>query len=142
MKKIFLAAAFAFGTLFCAMPSSASAAPAASAEIGYVQLNAVFSACPELAKIQRELATLRDRLQQQFDTQGAEMEEAERAELQQKLTQQLAQRDEELMIPVREKVRKAVEATAKEKGIQTVIEAGAVLFGGVDLTADVVAKVK
>ncbi|MGP1471506.1 MAG: OmpH family outer membrane protein [Schwartzia sp. (in: firmicutes)] len=141
MKKFFLAAAFAFGALFCAMPSSASAAPA-STDIGYVQLNAVFGACPEIAKIQRELSALRDKLQQQFDSQGAEMEEAERAELQQKLTQQLAQRDEELMIPVREKVRKAVEATAKEKGIQTVIEAGAVLFGGVDLTADVVAKVK
>ena len=107
-----------------------------------VQLNTVFSACPELPKIQKELTALRDKLQQQFDAQGAEMDETERAELQQKLTQQLAQRDEELMIPVREKVRKAVADTAKEKGIQTVIEAGAVLFGGVDLTADVVAKVK
>lgn len=139
MKKFFLAAAFVFGALFCAMPSSALAAPT---DIGYVQLNTVFSACPELPKIQKELTALRDKLQQQFDAQGAEMDETERAELQQKLTQQLAQRDEELMIPVREKVRKAVADTAKEKGIQTVIEAGAVLFGGIDLTADVVAKVK
>ena len=85
---------------------------------------------------------MRERLQKQFDSQSAEMEEAERVELQQKLSQQLAQRDEELMIPVREKVRKAVEATAKEKGVKMVIEAGTVLFGGVDLTADAVAKVK
>ena len=141
MKKVFLAAAFVFGALFCAMPPSASAA-AESSEIGFVHLGTVFGACPEIPKIQQELGALRERLQKQFDSQSAEMEEAERVELQQKLSQQLAQRDEELMIPVREKVRKAVEATAKEKGVKMVIEAGTVLFGGVDLTADAVAKVK
>ena len=139
MKKLFLATALVWSAFFCAMPSSALAA---SADIGYVQLNAVFGACPELPDIQKELAALRDKLQQQFETQGADMEEAERAALQQKLSQQLSQRDEELMVPVREKVRKAVADVAKEKGIKTVVEAGAVLFGGVDLTADVVAKVK
>lgn len=139
MKKLFLAVSFAFWALFLLTPSSAFAA---SADIGYVQLSMAFSACPEIPGIQKELAALRDQLQQQFNTKSADLDEAERTQLQQKLSQQLAERDNELMAPVREKVRKAVAAAAKEKGIQTVVEAGAVLFGGVDLTADVVAKVK
>jgi outer membrane protein len=44
--------------------------------------------------------------------------------------------------PARNKIQTAIDTVAKEKGVRVVLEKKAVLSGGVDMTADVVAKLK
>ena len=43
--------------------------------------------------------------------------------------------------PIREKIRKTIGQVAKAHGIANVVDAGAVVFGGKDLTEEVIAAV-
>lgn len=60
----------------------------------------------------------------------------------QKLNQQLAQKENEVMAPIQAKFRAAVEKAAKDKGVDLVINARDVIYGGIDLTDAVKANMK
>lgn len=45
------------------------------------------------------------------------------------------------MKPVGEKIEAAIKAVAAEKGLTVILDAGAVVYGGTDITADVIGKV-
>jgi len=53
-----------------------------------------------------------------------------------------AQREDELMKPVGDKIEVSIKAVAEEKGLTAIIDAASVVYGGIDITADVISKVK
>jgi Skp family chaperone for outer membrane proteins len=55
---------------------------------------------------------------------------------------QLNQKGDELMNSLQEKILKAVEESAREQGLSMVVDKQARLFGGVDITSNVVGKLK
>ena len=58
-----------------------------------------------------------------------------------KLSQQIAKREQDLMGPIQKKVQKAIATVAKRAGISSVVDSSAMLYGGKDLTSDVIAEV-
>lgn len=141
MKRILMMAVLAAVSFFAFVgaPSTASAAEAA---VGYVDMEAVFEACPGTNDAAIELRRLQADLQKQFEEESPELEDAAKAKLEQELNEKLAKRQQELMDPIQRRILRAIKAVAQEKGIPQIVKADVILYGGKDLTKDVIAAVK
>ena len=62
-------------------------------------------------------------------------------ELGQKLSEQIDKKESSLLNPIRAAIRKAIAEVAKAHGIANVVDAGAMVYGGLDLTDEVMASV-
>lgn len=140
MRKNILTLLMAFMmALGCA--AVASAAPASGNAIGYVNTQKVFQSYPDMQMTMSALDMEQQKLEAQFQKESAGLDDNGKQELYNKLVQQMAQREQELMDPIRKNIRKAIEKAAAAKGINSVVDADAMLAGGVDLTDDVIAEV-
>ena len=141
MKRFFLAAAIAVASLFT-LAGEPVIVSAAEATVGYIDMDAVFEACPGTNEAAMELRQLQAQLQQEFEEKSPELEDSEKAKLEQELNAKLAKRQQELMDPIQRRITRAVKRVAQEQGISQVIKAELILYGGKDLTKDVIAAVK
>lgn len=139
IKKLLVSGLCAAGILL--VPGVASAAGN-----GYVDYNAVISATPAFSQAQKELVTTQQTLQQQFNTQSKGMNDKQKKELAQKLDKQLQAKQLEIqkneIVPAVNKIRAAIEAAAKKNGIDFVVQESAWLYGGKDLTQEVINQMK
>jgi outer membrane protein len=55
--------------------------------------------------------------------------------------QRLQQKNQELMEPITKSVEESVKKVAEQKGLSVVLDKGAVVYGGVDTTQDVLKQV-
>ncbi|MBC7288426.1 MAG: OmpH family outer membrane protein [Armatimonadetes bacterium] len=69
----------------------------------------------------------------------AQAREADLRQLEQQFARELMKRQDELRAQLTAKVQSAIEAVAKQKGYDIVLDREAVFFGGEDITADVLA---
>ncbi|MEN6413562.1 MAG: OmpH family outer membrane protein [Veillonellales bacterium] len=109
---------------------------------GYVNMNAVITASPDFQQVGKSILEEQARLQQEFNEKSKEMTDQEKMELKKTLSQQLAETQQKLLQPVQEKLKQAIKNAAKAKDIDFVVPSESVLYGGVDLTADVQANMK
>ena len=130
MKKFVLTAA-----VFAAALSAA----AAFAADGVVNADAVLANYAKFAQARQQLAALA----QQKDTAiRAEKDAAKQQQLLAEAQQQLAQEEQRLIQPLFANVRAAIEKVAKAKKLGMVHAAVTVMYGGVDITQDVIAELK
>ena len=139
MKKLLVSGICAAGILM--VPGVASAAGN-----GYVDYNAVISATPAFSQAQRDLVTAQQTLQQQFNNQSKGMNDKQKKELALKLDKQLQAKQQEIqkneIVPAVNKIRAAIEAAARKNGIDFVVQESAWLYGGKDLTQEVINQMK
>lgn len=85
-------------------------------------------------------------LQKQFNDQSKNMNDKQKKELAAKLDKELQARQQAIqkneIVPAVEKIRAAIEAAAKKNGVDFVVQESAWLYGGKDLTQDVIAQLK
>ena len=62
----------------------------------------------------------------------------EKSDYYQQTMQRLQQKNEELMEPIEKSIQDAVKSVAEKKGLSVVIDKGAVVYGGQDITQDVI----
>ena len=141
MKRILMMAVLTAASLF-AFAGLPSAASAAEISVGYVDMEAVFEACPGTNEAAIELRRLQADLQKQFEAEAPELEDAAKAKLEQELNEKLAKRQQELMDPIQRRILRAIKEVAQEKGIPQIVKADVILYGGKDLTKDVIVAVK
>lgn len=121
----------------------ASAAPAnAGATIGYVDMPQVLSNSKEYKDAQTTLAAEADALQKEFDSKSTGLSEDEKKQLFGQYQQRLGLKRQELFTKVKDKLDAAIKDVATAQGITVVLEKESVLYGGKDLTQDVVNKIK
>ena len=117
-------------------------ASAASSAIGVIDYRQVMSQHPGLeaanAQMQKEVETA----QHEFETKSAEMNDQQKAEYYQQTQQRLAQKQADLIEPLNKQVEDTVKSVAEAKGLSVVIDKGAVVYGGQDITQDVIKKLK
>ena len=114
----------------------------ADAASGFVNVEEVLAATPAFAQAGRDVGFEQQKLQKQFNDQSKDMSDKDKEALGAKLNQQLAQKENEVMAPIQAKFRAAVEKAAKDKGVDMVINARDVIYGGIDLTDAVKANMK
>lgn len=154
MKKLiytlFLASLMAFGamsTAFAAdktdvyVPSNTSAVDPAN-YIGYVNVEEVMQNYPGIKEIYAKLDEQHQKAQAEFNKKAPSLDEQGRYDLNNKLTKQVNDQERALMSPVMQKIHDTILQVAAQKGIKNVVDSGAMLAGGVDLTQDVVAAIK
>lgn len=148
MRKLFgsivlmVTALFVFGLLMPAPVTAAKAKEKAKPTIGYVDRQQVFASYPGIQDVMNRMQSMRDEAQKDYDTNAKNLPQAEKQAYSERLVRQQAQKEAELMKPVSEKIEASIQAVAEEKGLAAVIEAEVVIHGGIDITADVIAKVK
>lgn len=155
MKKLiytlFLASLMAFGamsTAFAAdktdvyVPSNNSAAVDPANYIGYVDVETVMQNYPGIKEIYAKLDEQHQQAQDEFNKKAPSLDEQGRYDLNNKLTKQVNDQERKLMNPVMQKIHDTILQVAAQKGIKNVVDSGAMLAGGVDLTQDVVNAIK
>ncbi|CQR74443.1 periplasmic chaperone [Sporomusa ovata DSM 2662] len=134
---------FVSGIFGLLAPTQTLAAKANSKQtVGYVNRQQVFASYPGIQDLVNRIQTLRDEAQKDFDTNAKDLPAADKQAYSDKLARQEAQREDELMKPVGDKIEASIKAVAGKKGLTAVVDAAAVVYGGNDITADVIARVK
>ena len=136
MKKIMLLVVMLL-TLMCSVPALA----AESNLVGYVNVQQVFQAYPDIKTSMSVVDLEKSKAQKEFSAKAPSLDEKAKAELSNKLTEQVAKREQEIMGPIQQKIQAAISKAAKAKGITSVVNGNVMLFGGKDLTQDVIALI-
>ena len=137
-----IAAAFLFGVAGLAVSQTthvASAAPASS--VGVVNYQMVVQQHPDLAKVQTTMQAESEAAKKEFDAKAASLGDKEKQEYYMQLQQRLQLKNQELMVPIFSKVDAVIKEVADAKGLSVVVDKGAVIYGGQDITDDCVKKV-
>jgi len=123
--------------------SAQAAAPAGHAgQVGYVNTEQVIAQHPDMAKVRETYQQEVEQAKKDFEVKTAAMNDKEKQDYYNQTQQRLNNRQQELMAPVIDKVNAAIKAVADAKGLTTVLEAHVVVYGGVDITSEVVNKLK
>ena len=137
-----IAAAFLFGVAGLAVSQTtqvASAAPASN--VGKVNYQMLIQQHPDLAKVQTTMQAESEAAKKEFDAKAASLGEKEKQEYFMQLQQRLQLKNQELMVPLFNKVDAVIKEVSDAKGLVVVVDSAAVIYGGADITDDCVKKI-
>lgn len=109
--------------------------------IGFVDMQRALDAHPRRASSERALQEFFAAKQREFAERAKGMTAEQRQLLDRELQQQFIEKRQQLLGTLDADIRSAVEHVAKTEGISIVLERAVVLFGGVDLTEQVIKRV-
>ena len=122
------------------MGAAGSVASAASSAIGVIDYREAMSQSPDLRDANEQMQTAVADAKQEFEAKSANMSEEEKAAYYQQTQERLQQKQQELIDPIQKKIEAEVKAVAEAKGLQVVLDKTAVVYGGQDITQDVIRK--
>ena len=137
-----IAAAFLFGVAGLAVSQTthvASAAPASN--VGKVNYQMLVQQHPDLAKVQTTMQAESEAAKKEFDAKAASLGEKEKQEYFMQLQQRLQLKNQELMVPIFNKVDAVIKEVSDAKGLSIVVDSAAVIYGGADITDECVKKI-
>lgn len=143
MKKILtsvLIALFLLGGAVMIQPAKISAAAAASS-LGVVDYGLLLDQHPDTQKANEALKVEDEQAKKEFDAKAAGLGDKEKQELYLKLTQQVQQKQQALLKEITDKINIAVKEVAEAKGLTMVLPKNLVIFGGPDITDEVLKKI-
>ncbi|SDE70129.1 OmpH family outer membrane protein [Sporomusa acidovorans] len=136
-------ALFTAAGLSAPAPVQAAKAPdKPAAAVGYVNRQQILNAYPGIQDLLQQIQTMRQAAQKDYDANAKDLPAVDRKAYNDKIALEEARREDKLMKPVADKIGAAIKAVAGEKGLPVIIDATVVVYGGIDITADVIAKVK
>jgi outer membrane protein len=110
--------------------------------VAYVNLERVFSEHPAKTAAEKKLNQKAAEFQQQLEQKGEELTGTEQKELLQSYQKELENLESDLLASVLKEVEKIIIETAAAKKVKFVLEEDDVLYGGYNLTDDVLAELK
>lgn len=140
--SVLIALVFIGSVVALALSQSASvnvASAASSSNVGVVDY-AEFGSLKIVTDVKDQMQTEAQNAQTDFEAKTANMSDAEKQQYYQQTMQRLQQKNEELMEPVRKQIEDAVKAVAEAQGLTVVLQKDTVVYGGKDITQDVVKK--
>ena len=137
-----IAAAFLFGVAGIAVSQTTNVASAAAASnVGVVNYQMLVQQHPDLAKVQTTMQAESEAAKKEFEAKAASLGDKEKQEYYMQLQQRLQLKNQELMVPVFNKVDAVIKEVSDAKGLAVVVDKGAVIYGGTDITDECVKKV-
>ncbi|MEN6566428.1 MAG: OmpH family outer membrane protein [Veillonellales bacterium] len=132
---VFLAMALLLGAM-----GTAQASPAAS-PVGFVDYLYLINHHPDTPKANEALKAEQDQDKQQFAEKSANLSDQDKQALDRQLGQQIEQKRLELLKPITENINAAIKDVADAKGLSVVVGKNTVIYGGTDITQDVLQKI-
>jgi outer membrane protein len=111
-----------------------------NSNVGTVDYRQVMSSHPQVQSAQSEMQQAVQDAQKDFEEKSKNMSDQEKSDYYQQTQQRLQQKQQELLDPINKSVEDAVKSVADAKGLSVVIDKNAVVYGGTDITQDVVKK--
>ncbi|MDR2005937.1 MAG: OmpH family outer membrane protein [Acidaminococcales bacterium] len=135
-----IVAFFALGIVGVAITQTqvSFAAPAQNSAIGYIDMRRAIQSHPDMPNYQTEMQTESETLQKEFDEKSAGMNDQEKQRYLVQLQQRLRQKDESLLSAINAKIEEVVKKIAANKGLSVVVLREIVIYGGTDITEDVI----
>ena len=119
-----------------------STASAASSSVGVVDYRKVMMSHPDYASASNEMQKAMQEAQMRFEADNANKSDEEKAKAMQQAQMELQQKEQDLISGIQQKIDDAVKQVAEAKGLSVVIDKSAVVYGGQDITDDVMKKFK
>lgn len=115
------------------------ASAASSSNVGVVDYRQ-FTTLKIYTDAEAEMQKAVQQAQQEFNEKSANMSDEEKQAYYQQTMERLQQQNTDLMEPVQKQVEDAVKAIAEAKGLSVVLNKDTVVYGGTDITQDVIKK--
>ena len=119
-----------------------TAPAAAEGEIAFVNLQEVFEAHPDKAEAEDQLNLEAQEMQAELEAEADDLSQEEQQQLLQQYQQQLTQREQELIQEVLADIEGLLNQLAEEKGVSVVLDGQNVLYGGYDLTPELIEMIE
>ncbi len=120
--------------------SGGIASAASSSSVGVVDRDEIMTQHPQSASFDEQMRTAISEVQKDFEEKSAGMNDQEKQDYYRQCQQRLQQKQAELLDPIVKSVDEAIKQTAEAKGLSVVIEKAVVVYGGQDITQDVIKK--
>ncbi len=115
----------------------------ADEKVGVIDSQKIVFQHPKFEGITKQMQQISKTKETEMKTAvDSEKDQDKKAEIYQAKRRELAQEEQRLMQPLFQEAQMAVRTVAKLKSITVVIEKGAVYFGGIDITDDVIQELK
>lgn len=140
LVSLAIAAFFILGIVGISLSQSSigHAAPANNSAVGMVNFQMIVVSSPDMDGVKTAMQAEVDNAKKEFDDKAKDLPDAEKQRYYAQLQDRLAQKERELMAPVLDKVTAAIKKVADSKGLTIVVDKQTVLYGGVDITDDVI----
>ena len=113
-------------------------ASAAGGNVGVIDYRQVMSQHPDLNNVEQQMQTAIADVKKEFEEKSAGMNDQEKADYYQQSQLRLQQKQQELVAPIEQSIQDAIKKVADNKGLQIVVEKTAVIYGGQDISQDVI----
>ena len=113
-------------------------ASAAGGNVGVIDYRQVMSQHPDLNNVEQQMQASIADVKREFEEKSAGMNDQEKADYYQQSQLRLQQRQQELVAPIEQSIQDAIKKVADNKGLQIVVEKTAVIYGGQDISQDVI----
>jgi len=137
LKTIILAAFLLFSVITITNPITSHAA----SPVGVVNYKLLIDQHPDTAQANATFQAFVKQVQDDFNTKSATMNDQDKRALQQQLQQQVQEKQMKLLNAVRVKVNAAIKEVADSKGLTIVVDKSVTVYGGQDITDDVMKKI-
>lgn len=118
-----------------------AASASSSSNIGVVNYQMILQQHPDAAKVEETMNNEIAAAQKDFNEKTANMNDKEKQDYYTQVQQRLQLKQQELVVPVHDSITAAIKAVADTKGLSVVLNKDNVVYGGQDITDDVVKKV-
>lgn len=130
----------AFGVVM-AQGGKAYAAPGATLPVGVVDYLYLINNYPDTPKANEALRAEREQTKKEFEAKSAGLGDKEKQDFNVQLAKRVEQKRQELLRPISEKLNVAIKEIADEKGLAIVISKSSAVYGGVDITDEVMKRI-
>lgn len=133
---------FLTGVLGMVQPGKAAAAKkTAVSPIGVVDYGVLFNQHPDIPEANKALQAENEQAKQEFESKSAGLSEKDKQELDQQLGQRVEQKRQELLSGITAKIDVAIREVADAQGITVVLPKDATIYGGQNITINVLEKI-
>lgn len=113
---------------------------ASSSNVGVVNYQMLVYQHPDMAKAEADFQAELKTAQQDFEAKTANMSDKEKQDYYSQVQQRLSLKQQELKAPILDKINAAVKTVADSKGLSVVLDKSDVVYGGQDITDEVLKK--
>ncbi len=116
------------------------ASAASSGNVGVINSAQVMAQHPDVQNVEAQMRATIAEVQRDFEEKSAGMNDQEKQEYYRQCQQRIQQKQEELLEPLEKSFNDTVKRVADSKGLSVVIDSAAVVYGGNDITQDVISR--
>ena len=140
--SILIALVFIGSVVALALTQSGSgiASAAGSSNVGVVDYRQIMGQHPQLQDADKQMEQAVTDARKEYEEKSAGMSEQEQQEYYQQTQQRLQQKQQELLEPIEKSVEDTIKNVADAKGLSVVLDKSTVVYGGQDITQDVIKK--